>query len=240
MAIIGIDEVGRGSLAGPVVLAGVYLDSSYPIETKFYTQNAWYKDNPEFAGVRDSKKLSLPKRLKISDLVLKSDVKHLLLSASNDLIDEFGIGVCLSYLLLFNLYILTQNQSLKRIIVDGKIKILTKIDPFLTQKIITENNLQLDLNKFTDFVNVQKLPIIRENFADDKYLAVSLASNLAKVYRDNLMDELSKVFPEFDWHKNKGYGSQFHRQAIFNCNGKNQHLRQSFLSRVLKTDSKKF
>lgn len=233
MAIIGIDEVGRGSLAGSVVLAGIYLDSDFPIQTSFYSSDIWYQTNSEFGFIRDSKKLSLKKRQEVTNLVQKSNLKHVILSASNQLIDQFGIGVCLSYLTLFSLCILTQNNPIDKIIVDGKIKILTTIDPILAQKIIDENSLKIDLKAFIDFVTTQKLPISRENFADDKYLSVAIASNIAKVYRDNLMDNLSDIFPEFDWHKNKGYGSQFHRRAIFDNQGKNPHLRQTFLSRIL-------
>ncbi len=51
--------------------------------------------------------------------------------------------------------------------------------------------------------------------AADKHVpAVSAASILAKVYRDNLMKELSSSFPHYNFHINKGYYSEDHLQAI--------------------------
>lgn len=53
MALVGIDEVGRGSLAGPVVLASVCLADSYPDKTLPYgeDQSSWYNENPNFKTV---------------------------------------------------------------------------------------------------------------------------------------------------------------------------------------------
>lgn len=156
------------------------------------------------------------------------------MSASNKLIDEYGIGVCLSHLVLFSLYQLQTNSKNLKIIVDGKIKILEDINPILSQKIINQNPvLDVKIDQFKSFVGCQKLDIIRENFADDKYLAVALASNIAKVYRDKIMTDLSDQFPEFSWDKNKGYGTKIHRKAILNCNGYNNYLRQTFLQKIL-------
>lgn len=233
--IIGIDEVGRGSLAGPVVLASTMINPDFPRLTSFFetTISNWYTQNPDFKIIRDSKKLSLKQRENISILVDNSQLKNIILASSSNLIDQFGIGVCLSHMVLLSLHILTKNQKITEIIVDGKIKILAEINPILSQQIINENNLEIDLSHFTEFVATQKLPINRENFADDKYLSVAIASNIAKVFRDNLMIKLDLDFPEFNWSTNKGYGTIVHRKAIINCKGKNPHLRQSFLTRIL-------
>ncbi|NJK71688.1 MAG: hypothetical protein HC932_05635 [Thermales bacterium] len=62
---------------------------------------------------------------------------------------------------------------------------------------------------FEDSIN-----IVRENKADDKYLSIALASNIAKVQRDRLMQRLDKEFPEYNWSTNKGYGTAMHRKRI--------------------------
>lgn len=49
---------------------------------------------------------------------------------------------------------------------------------------------------------------------DAKSASIAAASIIAKVYRDRLMMELSESFPAFNWHRNKGYGSAIHRQAL--------------------------
>ena len=55
---------------------------------------------------------------------------------------------------------------------------------------------------------------IVEPKADLKYLYVSAASIIAKVWRDRLMNQMSKRYPKYGWDKNKGYGSDDHEQAI--------------------------
>jgi ribonuclease HII len=50
--------------------------------------------------------------------------------------------------------------------------------------------------------------------ADAKYWQVSAASIIAKVYRDTVMKELGRNFPEYGWAKNSGYGTDDHRKAI--------------------------
>ena len=55
---------------------------------------------------------------------------------------------------------------------------------------------------------------IHPNKADDTYIQVSAASIVAKVYRDNLMAELAKVYKGYLWEKNAGYGTKEHIAAI--------------------------
>ena len=74
-------------------------------------------------------------------------------------------------------------------------------------------------------------------FPDPKYFsiikgdrivnAISAASIVAKVYRDNLMDELNKEFPAYNWQQNKGYGTLEHRKQI-TTHGLSPYHRKSF------------
>ncbi|MFN3414610.1 MAG: ribonuclease HII, partial [Thermoanaerobaculum sp.] len=58
------------------------------------------------------------------------------------------------------------------------------------------------------------IPVIVEAKADARYRCVAAASILAKVARDEVMEELSRQFPEYGWAENKGYPTPRHLQAL--------------------------
>ncbi len=243
MATIGIDEVGRGCLAGPVCMTGVKLSTNYPQLTHtFGPKHVFWKTNNDLKLVKDSKKLSLKNREKILEIVEKNKIDYVYISASNKLIDKFGIGVCLSHItiMIAQYWDFVENTN---IIIDGKIKMLEQLDSELVKLILSEN---LELNKNLDDINLSfiaeqnpnmclfekstrfDISILRENKADDKYLAVALASNIAKVKRDNFMKNLSKDFPEYGWDTNVGYGTEKHRKAIA-INSNNPYIRTTWI-----------
>jgi ribonuclease HII len=227
--IVGIDEVGRGCVAGPVYLTGVSLSSDFP---KFiHLIKPFDKKYDELKLVRDSKKLTLKNRQKVFEIAHSLSIISSTLYVDNTVIDRFGIGVCLSHLLLFIVNILGNNS--KKIIVDGKIKLISETRPDLIQEILVQNNLtNFELLPFSHF------NIIRENKADDTYLSVALASNIAKVQRDEYMANISKEFPEYGWNKNKGYGTEFHRNAI-RTNPQNLYFRKTYLTKILQKNISK-
>jgi len=62
--------------------------------------------------------------------------------------------------------------------------------------------------------------------------SIAAASILAKVHRDEIMQNLSTKFPQYQWHKNKGYPTQFHIDAI-RTHGECEIHRKSFLGKIL-------
>lgn len=76
---------------------------------------------------------------------------------------------------------------------------------------IRPEHLLIDGNRFTPYSNVLHTCIIK---GDGKYQAIAAASILAKTYRDELMKEYAKEFPEYGWQTNAGYPTIFHRKAI--------------------------
>ena len=62
---------------------------------------------------------------------------------------------------------------------------------------------------------------------DDKYISIAAASILAKVKRDEIMCKLSTQFPIYDWEKNKGYGTEKHKEMIYK-HGRCEYHRMTF------------
>lgn len=89
---------------------------------------------------------------------------------------------------------------------------------------IIPGHLLIDGNRFRAFEGIPHQCIIE---GDGKYLNIAAASVLAKTYRDDYMDELHEKFPQYNWIKNKGYGTKLHRSAIAEF-GVTDHHRKTF------------
>ena len=82
----------------------------------------------------------------------------------------------------------------------------------------------MDGNKFVPFENVPHQTVVK---GDGKYQNIAAASILAKTYRDAYMLQIHEQFPHYLWHKNKGYPTSEHREAIA-LHGSCVHHRKSF------------
>lgn len=71
--------------------------------------------------------------------------------------------------------------------------------------------LLIDGNRFTTYKKIPHHCIIK---GDSIYASIAAASILAKTYRDDYMRQLHEDFPQYNWRKNKGYGTAEHRSAI--------------------------
>jgi len=89
---------------------------------------------------------------------------------------------------------------------------------------ITPQLLLIDGNRFTAYRNIPHHCIIG---GDALYQSIAAASILAKTHRDACMLQLHEQFPQYDWDKNKGYGTLDHRKAIAQ-HGTCLHHRKSF------------
>jgi len=69
----------------------------------------------------------------------------------------------------------------------------------------------VDGNRFSEYKNLEYKCIIS---GDSKFQNIAAASILAKTYRDELMTKLSKNYPQYNWDKNKGYPTKFHKNSI--------------------------
>ncbi|MEN9649343.1 MAG: ribonuclease ribonuclease [Candidatus Parcubacteria bacterium] len=211
--LVGIDEVGRGPLAGPVAVCAslVRFDDLRKDSGKI---NASLRKLMKFSSslkLTDSKKLSLKQRGEWFD-VLKSSEKggHIYFSleyASAQTIDAKGIAVCIKSLV---------NKNLKKL----QKKINFSYDDVL---VLLDGGLKAP----TEFIHQET--IIK---GDEKEAIISYASIIAKVSRDEYMKKLSKKYPEYGFDIHKGYGTLAHRIAIQKNGVSNEH-RVSFLSSII-------
>jgi len=84
--------------------------------------------------------------------------------------------------------------------------------------------LLIDGNRFQPYKEINHNCIVK---GDGKYLSIAAASILAKTYRDDIMIELAKEFPQYDWEHNKSYATKKHIAAI-NEFGQCKYHRKSF------------
>lgn len=94
--------------------------------------------------------------------------------------------------------------------------------------------LLIDGNRFHPYKKIPHHCIIK---GDGRYASIAAASILAKTFRDEYMQKLHKEFPQYDWCRNKGYGTATHRQAI-EKHGLSPYHRKSF--RILPVQSALF
>ena len=84
--------------------------------------------------------------------------------------------------------------------------------------------LLIDGNKFKNYKDIPHECVIK---GDGKFMSIAAASILAKTHRDEYMVKLAEEFPYYDWHKNKGYPTKFHKLAIAK-HGTTSHHRMTF------------
>lgn len=94
---------------------------------------------------------------------------------------------------------------------------LEKLHPF-------PEHLIIDGNRFHSFREIPHTCIVK---GDAKYASIAAASILAKTYRDQYMEELNTLHPEYGWNSNKGYPTASHREAVLKF-GPTPYHRRSF------------
>lgn len=163
--VAGIDEAGRGPLAGPVVAAAVIL--------------------PKYIFLpflNDSKKVTEKRRDVLFDEIKQNAIAYGIGIASNTLIDEINI--------------LQATYEAMREAVNALEK--------------TPDVLLVDAVHIPD-INIKQVGIVK---GDAKSVNIAAASILAKVTRDRIMVEYDKIYPEYGFASNKGYGTATHIAAL--------------------------
>jgi ribonuclease HII len=161
----GVDEAGRGPLAGPVVAAAVILPESFAID-----------------GLDDSKKLSPLQRVKILELIIASAV-------------DIAVGV-VDHEAIDSINILRASLRAMEIAVNN----LGRRPDFLL----------IDGNQRTSLLIPQETVIK----GDSRCCSIAAASIVAKVRRDEIMNEYHELYPEYNFRSHKGYPTKEHLEAI--------------------------
>ena len=156
VSVAGVDEVGRGPLAGPVVCAAVIL----PLD-----------EESRIAGIDDSKRISARKREELAERILERARAYAIEEVPASVIDEINI-------------LQATRLCMKRAV--------EKLTPS-ADMVLTDGN------------------IVK---GDALVASIGAASILAKVYRDSLMCEYAKQYPEYAFERNAGYGTAAHIAAI--------------------------
>jgi len=185
--LAGVDEVGRGALAGPVSvgIAVVDLEKQKPL-----------------AGVRDSKLLNPAERERLEPLVRKWSVASAVGHASAAEIDALGIIAALRLAGTRAWFdILASGVTPDLVLLDGSHNWLSPAaQPSLFDDATSEPGCDA--------------PVHTRIKADMQCLSVAAASVIAKVERDQRMCELHAEYPDFGWNLNKGYATVFHRDVL--------------------------
>ncbi|WP_019416067.1 ribonuclease HII [Paenisporosarcina sp. TG20] len=172
--VAGIDEAGRGPLAGPVVTAAVIF-GEYPIE---------------LMGINDSKQLSRLKRDNYAEIIKKHALSYSIHIQPVEQIDEHNIYQA------------------------------TKASMTLAVKSLSIEPDVLLVDAMTLPLPITQHSIIK---GDTQSLAIAAASILAKTTRDNIMIEFDKIYPEYNFAKNAGYGTSDHLDALKQYGATNIH-----------------
>lgn len=162
--VAGVDEVGRGPLAGTIVTAAVIIDENF-----------------DLLEVNDSKKLSPERRLKLYPKILAEAV-------------SVGIGVKSPAVIdQINIY-----EADRQAMAQAVRALDIKPDALLVDAM----NVPVDL------------PQVKLIKGDAKSNSIAAASIVAKVFRDKLMDDYAKIYPQYGFPNNAGYGTKEHIEAL--------------------------
>ena len=183
--VAGIDEAGRGPLAGPVVAAAVILPPGYEQGDTLL----------QGVAINDSKKLSPRQRGKLYETIARDAVSVGIGVVEAPEID--AVNILQATLAAMKEAVLALSVPPDYLLIDG----LNRIDLDTPQETIISG--------------------------DSRSLSIAAASIVAKVSRDRLMEMYHRQFPQYNFLRNKGYGTREHREAILKY-GRSKIHRRSF------------
>ncbi len=210
--VVGVDEAGRGPLAGPVVAAATIVrNDKFQISNFKSNSNEQNSNNKNWNLIRDSKKLSAKQREKAFDFVLENF--------------HVGIGICdhetIDRINILEASFLAMKKALTNLIKSSNFQF-----PIFNFQSISNNQISSDLKNEKQLLKYiilvdgnKKIP----NFSGEQLAVVggdkivksiSAASIVAKVTRDRMMMEAHEKYPQYHFDKHKGYGTKIHMESL--------------------------
>ncbi len=200
--MVGMDEVGRGAWAGPLVVGAVV----FPRGTRV-----------EGLGIDDSKRLTGKRRLELEGLIKKKAMGWAVAEVSVGVINRLGIGRATK--MGFRKAVA---ELRKKLAGQGVIDYVL-LDAFYVERVAglpVGNRLKVEGVKYRGKKRrVEKLLVGKGRQlaivkGDQRSISIAAASIIAKVYRDKLMYRLSDRYTKYSWDSNVGYGTMKHCFAI--------------------------
>ena len=238
--LIGVDEVGRGPLAGPVVACAVIMPKDW--------------NTP---GINDSKKLSENRRNELALKIKDNSIAVGLGFVNSKKIDRFNIRNATKMAMITAVRQCIENLEKQSDGFDEIGDVSTMIrenrehetgaettlgmdsDRNLSRKrkrvkILIDGDMEIPLEQLEFELEKEGFCISQEAIikGDSKSLSIGAASIVAKVARDEFMKEYAKRAPEYGFEKHKGYGTKAHYEAISSY-GLSPIHRKTFLKKVL-------
>lgn len=218
--LCGVDEAGRGCLAGPVVAAAVWADAKF-FEGRMRARLA--------SAVNDSKQLSADDREELFDLIDLWQKKGVLrYSPGEASVMEIGVYNILGATKL------AMSRALKTLAdaAPGGHAPFTpvgeKSDPLFASGAPARVPVLVDGKPLKPFA-LEHHAIVG---GDGKSLVIAMASIIAKVTRDRAMDSLDKAYPQYGFATHKGYGTPEHVLALHKHGPCAEH-RELFIRNIL-------
>ena len=208
--IAGVDEAGRGPLAGPVVVCALILPEGLVIE-----------------GVNDSKKVTALRREKLAVAIKEAAISYAFGIVQPEEIDRMNILQATLYAMSTAVAGLSDFGGSKRSRDSENSADTGDSENF-------ENSQDSGTTPVVALIDGTVSPTLPAGIravcveqGDSASHLIAAASILAKVERDNIMQKLHEAYPQYGWDKNKGYGTPAHMDALREHGLSPQH-RKSF------------
>jgi ribonuclease HII len=221
-SIIGVDEAGRGALAGPVVAAAVQVGRPF-LEGRWAVNKAW--------RVNDSKQMAPEVRVAVLEemrgLATAGEITFATGRADVGEIESLNILGATK---------LAMRRALEQILPPEAFVVRREPDLFSTPEEIAGFQPAAQCRVLVDGVKLKSFPYPHEGVVhgDARSLCIAMASIAAKVTRDRILDELDARYPGYGFARHKGYGTEDHRAALIGrgrCFEHRDTFLRTFLSR---------
>ena len=218
--LIGVDEAGRGALAGPVVAGAVLV-------TKDFLEGRWAV--VKAGRVNDSKQLTAAER---DELWFEFET----LAAQGQIHAHFGVADVdeIERLNILGATKLAMRRALEGIYAPEAFERKTEPDLFASAEVVASFKPTVSCRVLIDGLALRNFPYPHTSIVkgDARSLCIAMASIVAKVTRDQMMNELDAKFPGYGFAQHKGYGTEEHREAVLKVGRCPQH-RGMFLRKLL-------